>query len=235
MPAKHSQCFTRNESDATTQSRDSAGGTMSVMAFCMKGGPVMIPIVLCGALTLAIIVEKLRSFHAAEIDSESFLIQIEEVLRKRDVRKALAMCEEQQKPIPNIVKAGILKSDRSREEIKEAISDAAAHEIPQLERYLGILATIAAIAPLLGFFGTVTGLIKTFMVLERMQGFATPGAIAGGVWESLITTAGGLGVAIPTYLAYNYFVSRVNNLVLQMEKSGSRILDIFFLLKPEGE
>jgi len=205
------------------------------MEFFVRGGPVMIPIVLCGALTLAIIVEKLRAFHAAEIDSESFLVRIEEILRKREIRKALEMCEEEPKPVPNIIKAGLLKSDRNREEIKEAISDAAAHEIPQLERYLGILATIATIAPLLGFFGTVTGLIKAFMVIERMKGLAGPGEIAGGVWESLITTGGGLGVAIPAYLAYNYFVNRVNNLVLQMEKSGSRILDIFFLLKSQEE
>ncbi|MFA7683665.1 MAG: MotA/TolQ/ExbB proton channel family protein [Syntrophales bacterium] len=205
------------------------------MAFLVKGGPVMIPILLCGALTLAIIIEKLRAFHIAEIDAESFLVRIEEVLKKREIRKALEICDETSKPVPNIIKAGLLKSDRNREEIKEAISDAAAHEVPQLERYLGILATIATIAPLLGFFGTVTGLIKAFMVIEQMHGFASPEKIAGGVWESLITTGAGIGVAIPAYLAYNYFVSRVQNIVLQMEKSSSRLLDIFFLLKPDEE
>jgi len=201
----------------------------------LKGGLVMIPIILCGALTIAIIVEKFFSFKNAEIDTEKFLKQLEGILKRRKIKEAIEFCDRYSQPIPRIIRAGLLKSDRSREEIKETIDDAASYEIPQIEKYLGILATIATISPLLGLLGTVTGLIKGFMVIEALGGLVNPGDLARGMWEALVTTVSGLVVAIPAYLAYNYFVSRVNNLVLQMEKSATSVLDIFLLLKSEEE
>lgn len=195
----------------------------------------MAPILLSGVLTLGIIIERIISFRNAEIDNDRFIKEMEERLKKRKIKECLELCDEQDKPVPRVIKAGLLKSDRSREEIKETIEDAANHEIPVLEKYLGILATIATIAPLLGLLGTVTGLIKAFMVIEAQAGLVNPGDLAGGIWEALITTVAGLVVAIPAYLAYNYFVSRVNSIVLQMEKSSTRLIDILFLLKTEEE
>lgn len=208
---------------------------MSLWQMALKGGLVMIPIVLCGALTIAIIVEKFFSLKNAEIDTEKFLKQLEGSLKRRKIKEALELCDRYPQPIPRIIRAGLLKSDRSREEIKETIDDAASYEIPHIEKYLGILATIATVAPLLGLLGTVTGLIKGFMVIEALGGLVNPGDLARGMWEALVTTVSGLVVAIPAYLAYNYFVSRVNNLVLQMEKSATSVLDIFLLLKSEEE
>ncbi|RKY30813.1 MAG: MotA/TolQ/ExbB proton channel family protein [Candidatus Omnitrophota bacterium] len=208
---------------------------MSLLEITIKGGLIMIPIILCGALTLAIIIEKLITLKRAEIDTEKFLTQIEAILKRRKIKEALDFCDKYTQPVPRIIKEGILKCDRSREEIKEAIEDAASYEIPQLEKYLGILATIATVAPLLGLLGTVTGLIKGFMVIEAKGGLVNPSDLARGIWEALITTVGGLAVAIPAHLSYNYFVSKVNNLILQMEKSATRIMDIFFLLKSEEE
>jgi len=209
---------------------------MSIWQFVVKGGVLMIPIIFCGVLTLAVILEKLISLKNAQIDTEKFLNEIEASLRRRKIKEALDICNKySSKPIPNIIKEGLIKFDRNREEIKEAIGDAAVHEIPKLERYLGILVTIATVAPLLGLLGTVTGLIKAFMVIEAHAGLVNPGDLAGGVWEALITTVGGLVIAIPAYLSYNYFVTRVNNMVLQMEKSATKVLDIFFLLKSEEE
>ncbi len=195
----------------------------------------MIPIILAGVLTLGIIIERLLSLRNAEIDNEKFLREIEERLKRRKIKELLELCSEKDKPVPRIIKAGLLKSDRSREEIKEAIDDAASHEIPNLEKYLGILATIATISPLLGLLGTVTGLIKAFMVIEARSGLVNPGELAGGIWEALVTTVAGLIVAIPAYLAYNYFVSRVNGIILQMEKSATKLIEILFLLKSEEE
>ena len=208
---------------------------MSLWSIVVKGGLIIIPIILCGVLTLAIIIERLISLKNSEIDSEKFVEEIEQILRRRKIKEALDFCEKYDKPVPRIIKEGLLKSDRTREEIREAIEDAANHEIPNLEKFLGILATIATVAPLLGLLGTVTGLIKAFMVIEAKGGLVNPGDLARGIWEALITTVAGLMVAIPAYLAYNYFVSRVNNLILQMEKSATRILDIIFLLKSEEE
>lgn len=195
----------------------------------------MIPIFICGVLTLTIIIERFIYLKNSQIDSEKFITEIENLLKKRKIREAMEKCENQNKPVPNIVKAGLLKLDRTRDEIKEAIDDAANHQIPELEKYLVILATIAVISPLLGLLGTVTGMIKAFMVIEMKEGLVHPGELAGGIWEALVTTVGGLVVAIPAYLSYNYFVSRVNNLILEMEKSATRLIDLIFLLKREEE
>ena len=209
---------------------------MSVWNLIIKGGLIMIPIFLAGVITLAIIIERLISLKNAEINNDQFIKEVEELLKRRKIREAIQLCQNNDKPVPRIIRAGLLKSDRSREEIKESIDDAANHEIPVLEKYLGIIATIATIAPLLGLLGTVTGLIKAFMVIEAYSGLVNPGELAGGIWEALVTTVAGLTVAIPAYLAYNYFVSRVNNIILQMEKSATRLIDILFLLKrDEGE
>lgn len=208
---------------------------MELWNLVFKGGLIIIPILLSGALTLAIIIERLISFRNAEIDNDRFIKEIEDRLKRRKIKESLDFCDENDNPVPRIIKAGLLKSDRSREEIKETIDDAANHEIPNLEKYLGILATIATVSPLLGLLGTVTGLIKAFMVIEAQAGLVNPGDLAGGIWEALVTTVAGLIVAIPAYLAYNYFVSRVNNIVLQMEKSATRLIDILFLLKTEDE
>lgn len=208
---------------------------MNLWSITVKGGLIIIPIILCGVITLAIIIERLISLKNSEIDNEKFVEEIEQILRRRKIKEALDFCEKYDKPVPRIVKEGLLKSDRTREEIREAIEDAANHEIPNLEKFLGILATIATVAPLLGLLGTVTGLIKAFMVIETKGGLVNPGDLARGIWEALITTVAGLMVAIPAYLSYNYFVSRVNNLILQMEKSATRILDVIFFLKSEEE
>jgi len=206
---------------------------MSLWTLIVKGGIIMVPIIIAGVLTLAIVIERLISLKNAEIDNEKFIKDIEEYLKRRKIKEAIQLCEAQDKPVPRVIKAGLLKSDRSREEIKEAIEDAANHEIPVLEKYLGIVATIATLSPLLGLLGTVTGLIKAFMVIEARGGLVNPGELAGGIWEALVTTVAGLVVAIPAYLAYNYFVSRVNNIILQMEKSATRLTDILFFLKSE--
>ncbi len=208
---------------------------MGLWSFIVKGGPVMIPIILSGALILAIIIERLISLKNAETDNENFIRSIEERLQRRKIKEALELCNANDKPVPRIIKAGLLKSDRSREEIKESIDDAANHEIPVLEKYLGILATVATIAPLLGLLGTVTGMIRAFMVIEARAGLVHPGELAGGIWEALITTVAGLIVAIPSYLSYNYFVSRVNKIILQMEKTATKLIDILFLLKSEKD
>lgn len=208
---------------------------MNLWIFAVRGGLIIIPIVLCGVLTLGIIIERLLSLRNAEFDHEKFIKEIEQTLKRRKIKESLELCDSIDKPVPRIIKAGLLKSDRSREEIKESIDDAAAHEIPVLEKYLGVIATVATVAPLLGLLGTVTGLIKAFMVIESTGGLVNPGDLARGIWEALITTVAGLIVAIPAYIAYNYFVTRVNTLILQMEKSATRLLDILFFLKAEEE
>ncbi|HOK80998.1 MAG TPA: MotA/TolQ/ExbB proton channel family protein [bacterium] len=208
---------------------------MSLWQFTVRGGYLMIPIIICGALTLAVIIERLIALKRSETDAEKFISRIEEKLKKRKIREAIEICESTPGPVSQLVHTALIKSDRPPEIIRENIQDEANHIIPYLEKYLGVLATIATIAPLLGLLGTVTGLIKAFMVIEAKAGLVNPGDLARGIWEALITTVAGLVVSIPAYLGYNYLVSRVNGLINDMERATSRMMDILIFLHSEEE
>jgi biopolymer transport protein ExbB len=191
-----------------------------------KGGPIMIPIILGSVIALAIVIERLFHLHRAQIDTEKFMLGIKNILKKGNIVEAISICETTPGPIARILKEGILKHDRSKEEIVESIEEAGLHEVPRLEKNLPILITIAHIEPLLGLLGTVTGMIKCFMQIQNLQGIVNPSDLAGGIWEALITTAAGLVVAIPAYVAYNYLVSRVEGFVVDMEKSANHLVKI---------
>ncbi len=186
----------------------------------------MYPILLCSILFVAILIERLYHYHRAQIDANEFISGIRDVLRKKEIAEAVSICDNTPGPVAHIVEAGILKHDRPREEIKETIGDAALHEIPRLEKNLNVLATVAHISPLLGLLGTVLGMIGAFQEIQRQSGRVNATDLAGGIWEALITTAAGLCVAIPAYVAYNYLVSRVGALVLDMEKSATEVVDL---------
>ncbi len=197
--------------------------------FMQKGGPIMWPILLCSVVAFAIVVERLLALRREQIDTKSFMEQISKSLKRNKVMEALELCERTHGPIANILKAGILKHDRPRNEVREAIEDASIHEIPRLEKNLPVLATVAHIAPLLGLLGTVTGMVAAFQVIQSKAtnvNPVNPGDLAGGIWEALLTTVFGLCVAIPTLVTYNYLVSRVDGFVLDMERSATDLLNI---------
>ena len=194
-----------------------------------KGGPIMGLIILCSVMAFAVFLERMWHLRNAKIDTKKFMQNIANKVKNNKVMEALDMCNATKGPIARILKSGIMKYDRQRTDIKEAIEDAGVHEVPLLERNLGVLATIAHISPLLGLLGTVVGMLKAFQVIEvkaMSMVPVNPGDLAGGIWEALITTVAGLSVAIPTYVAYNYLVSRVDNFVLDMEKSATELVNI---------
>jgi len=194
-----------------------------------KGGPVMYPIVFCSVLSFTIFIERMYHLYRARIDTKKFMEDISDVLRRNRIMEAIDMCEKTPGPIGYILRAGILKHDRPRLEIREAIDDAGANEIPRLEKNLNIMATIAHISPLLGLLGTVTGMVRAFQVIDaKATAFnpVNPGDLAGGIWEALLTTVAGLCVAIPAYVAYNYLVSRVESIILDMERSSTELINI---------
>ena len=165
----------------------------------------------------------------AKIDTSKFMQEISNKVKSNKVMEAVDMCNTTRGPIARILKSGVMKYDKPRADIKEAIEDAGIHETPLLEKNLGVLATIAHIAPLLGLLGTVVGMLKAFQVIEvkaMSMVPVNPGDLAGGIWEALITTVAGLSVAIPTYVAYNYLVSRVGNFVVDMEKSATELVNL---------
>lgn len=193
-----------------------------------KGGPVMIPIILCSIFGFAMAIEKKWQLHRAKIDTDKFLRDILDTIRKLKIKEALDMCDSIKSPISRILKAGIMKYSQSKEDIKQAMEDASLYEIPKLEKNLTALATVAHISPLLGLLGTVTGLVKCFQVIQlQSSSFSpiNPGDLAGGIWEALITTVAGLIVAIPMFVIYNYLVSGVNSFILDMERSATELVN----------
>jgi biopolymer transport protein ExbB len=204
----------------------------------VKGGPLMFLILLCSIIAAAVVIERFVRLYRARINTDEFMEDIAETLKRNKVMEAIDKCNAMPGPIAKILKAGILKHNRSRAEIKEAIEDAGVHEVPELEKNLGALATIAHICPLLGLLGTVTGMVRTFQVIEQKAVAlmpVNPGDLAGGIWEALITTVAGLAVAIPTYVAYNFLVSKVDGFVLEMEKSATDLINILGTRREDNE
>jgi biopolymer transport protein ExbB len=195
----------------------------------VSGGPVMWPIILCSILALAIILERLMYFKAIKRDIQQFLGAVFEQVKRRQIKEALQLCDKIRHPMAHVLKAGILKYDRPRSQIKEAMEDVSLYEIPKLEKNLPALATIAHVSPLLGFLGTVTGMVHCFQAISVKAAGLNAIAMAdlsAGIWEALLTTLAGLVVAIPAYVAYNYLVSLVNNAILEMEKTGTELINL---------
>jgi biopolymer transport protein ExbB len=196
-----------------------------MLEFVIKGGPVMIPLVLCSVISLGIIVERCLSLRRNRILKYDVLQRIEELLRDRKIPEASTLCKRYPSSMTRILLAAILNHDKSRQEIKEIIEDAGRQEIPVLERFLTILGTIASISVLLGLLGTVMGMIRTFDAIAAL-GYGHPEALASGISEALVATATGLTIAIPTLVLYNFFTSKADTLVIEMEKNALRMLNI---------
>jgi biopolymer transport protein ExbB len=199
-----------------------------------EGGPVMWPLLAFSVIALAVVAERLYALWRARINVHEFLPKVRKALVvNRSIRDAVKVCEEYRGPVASILKAGLMKYGQPKEDIEKTIENAALFEMGRLERGLAVLATTANVAPLLGFFGTVTGMMAGFDALAA-QGLSNPGAVATGIKEALTTTAGGLAVAIPTQLAYNYFMSRINKFVRDIETAANMLLETFGEMERSG-
>jgi biopolymer transport protein ExbB len=190
------------------------------------GFPMIWVLLALSAVVLYVFVERTLHYHRAQINSVEFLNGIRNVLRRDNVVEALSICDATPGPVARLVKTAILTRDRGRDGVRDALEETGLLEVPRLEEKLNLMATVAQIAPLLGLLGTVMGFMRVFFTLQQKGPFATVGDLAGGVWASLIAMAAGLAVAVPAYAAYNYLVSRVNSIVLDMEKASAEILNI---------
>ena len=197
-----------------------------LLRIVFEGGYIMIPIIACAIVAFAVAVERFVTLRRARINTREFMATIRTVLRQNKVAEAIRVCEKTPGPIARILKAGMLKHGRRKQDIREAIEDAGQLEIPRLERYLGVLATVASVSPLLGLLGTVAGMIKAFAQIQAKMGVVNPSDLAEGIGNALITTAAGLVVAIPTLVLYNYFVAKVDSMIFDMEISSSELVDL---------
>ncbi|MBN1355506.1 MotA/TolQ/ExbB proton channel family protein [bacterium] len=196
----------------------------AILTYFNKGGPMMWPLLAISILVIAMVFERLYHYRKVSINTPEFLKKVRIALEARKIKEAITMCENYKGPIASIMKAGLLKAGKSREEIETAIAASGGVEMSRLERGLTGLATCASIAPLLGFLGTVTGMIKAFEAIAA-HGLNNPALVAVGISEALITTATGLMIGIPSLAFFNYFNSRVSKLVLEMEESTGLLLE----------
>jgi biopolymer transport protein ExbB len=202
------------------------GFSYSVFA---KGGPVMWLLVLLGLAALVIFIERALFLHSGQIRSTEFLNGIKNLLQKNRLMEALTLCEETPGPVAGLVKAGLRHATDDEQAMRLAIQEAALVEIPVLERRISALAAIAQIAPLFGLLGTLLGMIRTFWQFNQGGNYATSAALAGGMWEALLTAAAGLAVAIPAQLARHFLTARVRALIQDMEWVASELMR--FLLR----
>ncbi|MEK7818889.1 MAG: MotA/TolQ/ExbB proton channel family protein [Bacteroidota bacterium] len=191
-----------------------------------QGGVVMWPILLCSIITLAVIIEKFFTLSKVKINPEKLMASIRESLAQKNIVGAIDACRQVNAPVANVLRRGIQQFDNGKEAMRQAIENSGREEIFHLEKRLSVLANMAGVAPMLGFLGTVTGMIQTFYTIQLMGGNLSPSDLAGGIWEAMLTTAFGLIVGIPALGFYNYFVSRVTRFIFEIETLTEEFLGI---------
>ena len=185
----------------------------------------MWPIILCSVAALAIIGERFWSLQKKYVAPPNLLAQVQQLLARNQLEPAHLAALRDSSPLGRVLAAGLVNRDHDREIVKEAVENAGRQVVPELERYLRSLGTIAGISPFLGLFGTVVGMIQMFSGIGQ-HGVGDPSIVAAGISTALITTAGGLAVAIPSLMFYRYFRGRVNELLLEMEQEAVKLVEI---------
>ncbi len=199
---------------------------LSLPELIAHGGLVLWLILIVSAVAVVAFIERFLHYHRAQINSTEFLNGVRIVLKRDNVVEALSICDATPGPVARLVKTAILSRELGRERVREALEEAGLAEVPRLEEKLNLLATIAQLAPLLGLLGTVLGFIQTFAKMQTAGLSAQIGDLSNGIWQALICAAAGIAVAIPAHAAYNYLVSRVNAIVLDMERAATEIVNI---------
>ena len=188
------------------------------------GGWLMVPIIACSVIAVAITLERLWTLQRKRVIPGDLTAQVWDRVQKNELDAQHIQLVHQSSPLGQMLAAGLAYRHAPRDVLKEAIEDAWRHVVHDLERYLNPLGTIAAISPLLGLLGTVSGMIRAFTAIT-MQGVGNPAVLAGGISEALITTAAGLAVAIPSLIAYRLLRGRVDALAIMIEKEAIRFIE----------
>lgn len=192
----------------------------------LLGGWVMIPILLLSILTLAIVWERFRVLRRATSDPDRLVRTVADYVHRGDIAGAAAYCRTENSPSARIVGRGLERLGRPIDEIKEAVQEAGRRETYALETRMDLLATVASLAPMLGFLGTVTGMIGAFRQVQAYEGLVNPSLLAGGISEALITTAAGLIVGVPALFFYNVLLTRIGKVVNTLEHASSDFIDV---------
>ncbi len=191
-----------------------------------KGGPLVWLLVGCLCFAIAVFFERLSYYHRATMNIGEFLAGLSSLIRRKNYAEALQECVATRVPAGRVIHAALLRHSLPREQIKEIVKEAGQMEVTRLERFLSILNAIAHVAPLIGLLGTMIGLLDSFTNLSSSNGVMAPSDVAKGVYQSLITSALGLVVAIPAYLFYAFLAAKSHSLMHDLERAGIEIVNI---------
>jgi len=196
-----------------------------VFEFVKAGGWLMLPIIACSIVAVAIIAERFWSLQRKRITPQHLVAQVWHWAKANDLDETRINQLRNGSPLGKVIAAGLINRHHPREIMKESIEDAGRHIVPELERFLNTLGTIAAVTPLLGLLGTVVGMIDVFSAIIE-HGVGNPGVLAEGISKALVTTAAGLSVAIPALMFSRYFKGYVNELILTMEQEAVKLIEV---------
>ncbi len=183
-----------------------------------KGGILMIPLLICSIISHAIIFERLYNLRKSKLMPQRFISRIYRVLEKGNPDIALSLCESHPGPLTNILKAGILNRNLDEKDLKVVIDFAARPEKKRLEKFLRVLAFLGGVSVLIGLLGTVSGMFMSFTFVFKSSSSGATSAVAKGISVALLTTVAGLAVALPSMIAYAYFISKVDNIINDMTR-----------------
>ena len=198
-----------------------------------SGGWLMLPIILCAIIAMGIMLERFWTLQQKRVIPEDLTSKVWGWVKKDQLDQKKIQTLHQGSALGQILAAGLTNRDRDRSILKDAIEDTGRHVVHELERYLESLGTVAAVTPLLGLLGTVIGMVKVFTAITT-HGVGNPTVLAGGIAEALITTAAGLTVAIPALVGYRYYRTRIDTLVIEMEKEAIKLVEALHRRKQNG-
>lgn len=217
-----------NQEQATIIDSMEPQETISLLDLLLNGGYMMIPILILWMVAIYIFVERSRTLNAASATPTSFKDQIRTLVLNGDIKGALIQCTQLDTPAARMIEKGVSRIGNPLKNIEVSIENVGKLEIYRLEKNLSLLATISGAAPMIGFLGTVTGMIQAFIAIAQEEGAVSPKLLSEGIYEAMITTAAGLFVGILAYLGYNYLVSKVGKVIHTME---SNVIDFIDLLQ----
>ncbi len=191
-----------------------------------KGGFIMIPIILGSIIALAIVINRINYFLSIKMNVDSFIDKIHSLVRADKIDQAVNECSGVKHPIGKVFRAGLENIHKDRTGIERGMERSGTVEIAEAEKYMLLLVIIIGVEPMLGFLGTIIGLINSFMAWEKFAASVTVDFLAGGIYQAMITTAGGLMVAIPYYIIYHVMVGKINKLARELNHQGVELLDL---------
>ena len=200
--------------------------TISIMELALAGGWLMIPIVLSSFVAIYIFVERVITINKANESPDAFIGKIKELVLKGDITAAKMLCNQHDTPVARMIEKGVSRIGSPLKNIEASIETVGKIELFKLEKNLSVLATVSGAAPMMGFLGTVIGMVQAFISIAQEEGSVSPKLLADGIYTAMITTVAGLIVGIVAYLGYNFLVTRVSKVVNKMEYSAIEFIDL---------